>query len=208
MKRINVFSWRPVYIAYLLSFVSVLLLFFIGKYEADFGKIMRASGVADVIVGLSLHKIVLFLLDLGMMVIIIVPLKNEDERIEKIRNYTLKTTFRLTLLMAICIGVLMDISFGLLIYIAIVEAYYLLLFELCILRDSSIVYMTDEQLVIFDRVTMKHFKLFTYIQVGLMGVTIEILFWKYHRPDLLWLVVLVNVGILVLVKTVYFCWKN
>lgn len=208
MQKLNNLKWRQIYIAYGLVLVSAIFLFFVGRYEAGFSAFMHGDPKDDLLPGLTLNKVVLFILDFSLWAIIVTPLKIEDERVEKIRNYAIKQTFYMGLMSAIGLGVLMSGNFNPLIYVLVVQCYYLLLFELCLYRDSRIVYLTPAEQQAKAKKNKKKFMIYTIIQSVLLppiGMTVV---HHYHRPELMWISMFVLIGIMLLVVTVYTSWKR
>src|SRR5471030_2637591 len=104
MEKLNNLKWQSIYIAYALVLASAIFLFFVGRYEAGFSAFMHNDPKDDLLPGLTLNKIVFFILDFSVFAIILNPLKTEDERVEKIRNYAIKQSFTIGLLAAMGLG--------------------------------------------------------------------------------------------------------
>ena len=90
------------------------------------------------------------ILDASMIAVIIVPLESEDERVDKIRNFAVKTSFRMAIGFIIILG-FYSVKIDLLLFAAIIQAYYFLLFYLSLYRDAGMVYMNNEELKIYDK---------------------------------------------------------
>lgn len=207
MENISQFKWRQIYIAYGLIGFSIISLLFSGLYDAGFVKWLTGIGLGDAVPGINITKIVMAVLDVSMMAVLIIPLENEDERVDKIRNFAVKTTFRMAVGFIIMLG-FYSVKIDFLLFAAIIQAYYFLLFYLSLYRDAGMVYMNNEELKIYDKMVSKRFRIYFIIQMGLMGASTSAVISTFHRPELVGIVVAVNTAILVLVKTVYMSWKS
>lgn len=207
MENITQLNWRPIYIAYGLIALSIIALFFSRLYDAGFVNWLTGIGLGDAVPGINLTKVAMAILDVSMIAVIIVPLESEDERVDKIRNFAVKTTFRMAIGFIIILG-FYSVKIDLLLFAAIIQAYYFLLFYLSLYRDAGMVYMNNEELKIYDKMVTKRFRVYFFIQMGLMGVSTSVVVSTFHRPELVGIVVAVNAAILVLVKTVYMSWKS
>jgi len=207
MKNISQFKWRPIYIAYGLITLSVLALFFSRLYNAGFAEWLINMDANDIVPGITLTKIALTILDVSMLVIIMLPIKDEDERVDKIRNFAIKITFRMSILFAIALG-FYSLKIDRLLFAAITQVYYFLLFYLSLYHDAGIVYMNNAELEIYEKMVNKRFRVYFFIQMGIMGAATAAMIFPFHRPELIGVLAVVNAGILVLVKTVYITWKS
>jgi len=207
MEKLNKFTWRPIYVAYAFVLVSAIFLFFVGRYEAGFSSWMHQDP-KDLLPGLSLSKLVLLVLDFSLWGIIVTPLKMEDERVEKIRSFAIKQTFFMGLISVMGFGVLMNGNFNPLIYVLTIECYYLLLFELCLYRDSRIVYLTLAEQQAKAKKNKKKFMIYIIVQSIFLPVIGFAIAHYYHRPELVWISMFVFIGIMALVLTVYTSWKR
>ena len=79
------------------------------------------------------------LLNIGLSVLIHSKEPREDERVEKIRNHSLSFTFRVMLFVALIMGFVLD-QINLLLILATIQIYYIMLFRLCLFRDSAVVF--------------------------------------------------------------------
>jgi uncharacterized membrane protein len=208
MEKLTNLKWRPIYTAYAIVLLSITGLFFIGRYEAGFSAFMHDDPKDDMLPGLTLNKIVLFILNLGLLTIIGTPLKIEDERVEKIRNFAMKQTFIMGTVSAAGLGLLMSGNFSPLIYTLAVQCYYLLLFELCLYRDSRIVYLTVAEQQANVKASKKKLIIYTSVQGVVMGIVSTIIIQQYRQPNLFWISQAVLAGTVVLVVTVYKSWKR
>ena len=206
MEKTNTFTWRPVYMAYATTVMSIVSLFFTGIYEAAYTNFLQQSGV-DIISEITLYKTVLFILDISLMVIAFSKLPNEDERVEKIRNYALKNVFMLSMLTAAIVGLVINSNMSMLLYVAFIVSYYILMFRLALYRDPEFVYMTDDELRLYGQ-SNKRYNWFAIIELSLITSAANIIGDKYHQPQLVWTIILVNVYVLALIKTVYFSFKG
>jgi hypothetical protein len=204
---ISQFKWRPIYIAYGLIGLSLIALLFSGRYDARFVKWLTDIGLDTAVPGITITKIVFTILDISMMVVIMLPLKDEDERVDKIRSYATKTTFQMSIGFVITLG-FYSVKTDVLLLVAIIMAYYFLLFYLSLYRDAGIVYMSKEELEAYDKTLTKRFEVYYYIQGAIAGAGIGICTSAFHRPDIIGVVVVANAAIWVLAKTVYISWKS
>jgi hypothetical protein len=204
--KTNQFSWRPIYVAYLLVFLSIILLFFAGGYEAWFATFIREVDLPISVNVFTLHKLILMLMDTSMLIIAFSKVQNEDERTEKIRNFANRNALLLMLGTIIYAGIFATSYFDLLLYTAFILAYHILIFQLCVYRDPVFVYMNDEQLALYAKTKMKKFNFYSFIiwgfiNGGLMGIGDK-------HPGLYGITSLAAIYLLVVIRTVYYCWKG
>lgn len=154
--------------------------------------------------GLTLIKILLFLMNFAIVFTVFSPIKNEDERIEKIRNYAFRQTFRMIVATALGMGLIIKHNPDLLFLTLIMQGYYLLLFHLCLYRDSAILYLDEEQLQVYGKKMRKQNRIVSII-VGLLigGVMFYVLL---HNPSQYWLALVICMSIISLLATVQVHW--
>ncbi|SFD88790.1 hypothetical protein SAMN05518672_103708 [Chitinophaga sp. CF118] len=213
MKKSTYEIWQPYKKAgIIISFSALLMLLFSPWIEGIiYNLILRISfgnTLIDIIhsMGMTLNKILLFLLNWGIAPIIFGQTKNEDERIERIKNYVSKHTLRTMVILACLMGLIMKDSPNLLIFTLIMQGYYLLLFRLCLYRDSQIVYLNEEQLAVYGKKNFKTFTIWTTIISALAGGTIP--YMAIHHPSQLSLAVVVLIGLSIFLGTVQLHWKK
>jgi len=200
---------RPVHIiCYVISFICLILLFFTNRWEPEFHDWMKHSPLSRIF-GLTVNKFVLFLLNLSMFISIISPLKNEDERVEKIKNYVFIHTFIGALGVGIMLGLFLKIDTSLLMYIALTLAYYILIFHICLYRDSSIVYMSKEELKVYGLETNMRFKSIVFILPILTFVIVHYFMVIAQRGyDLIIPAVMCVCFLYFLIRAVYMHWAK
>ncbi|MGZ3755400.1 MAG: hypothetical protein ACXVAY_16270 [Mucilaginibacter sp.] len=208
MENLKTFTWKKNYNAYLVAAVAFILLFCVGRFENTFDTWFNDGEPNTVLPGFSLHKLLLFVFDMSLWFVIVNPLKEEDERVEKIRGFALKQTFTMGCITAAGMGFLMNTNFSLLNYVAIIEIYYLFLFQLYLYRDSRIVYLTTAERKAKEKAIKKKLFIFIVIQGLFQGFLMGYLDNHYHRPDFLWISIAIYIGILSIAAAVYGAWKK
>ena len=187
-------------------FISLITLFFTNRWEAQFAE-LNIHNVVWNGWNLTISKIVLAFLNASLAYIRLEPLQSEDERVDKIRNYVSRHVLGFGIGLGIIGGIFMKANFSVLIYTAILQGYYILLFQLCLYRDSAIIYMTKEEVKAYNLIVEKKFKSYTSIACVLIGIfTYGVL--TYKRSDLLIYASLIPIGGVFLMKTIYITWKS
>jgi uncharacterized membrane protein len=188
------------------------MLFFSHRLEGLIYGVVQRLGVGNTVMGiihfmgLTLNKILLFLMNWGIAPIVFSQVKNEDERIERIKNYASGHTLRTMVLLACLMGLIMKDSPSLLIFMLIMQGYYILLFRLCLYRDSEIVYLNEDQLAVYGKKNLKNFTVLTVIISGIGGGVMA--YTGIHHPAQLSLVIVTMMGISMFVGTVQLHWKR
>ena len=122
----------------------------------------------------SIKDFLLFLINIGLSIIVFNKENYEDERIERIRSYCFKYSFRFAVVMFMSIGLFMN-HFNILLTVVMVQLYYYLLFRLCIYRDSGLVYADVEEQKEYALRNHKKYSRFLFIWSliigGLSGMT-------------------------------------
>ncbi|WP_147238765.1 hypothetical protein [Mucilaginibacter hurinus] len=136
------------------------------------------------------------------------PLQIEDERVERMRNYAFKYAFRLAVMGAISIGFFLPTKLNMLVYAIIIQGYYILLFRLCLYRDSKIVYKSEDAWRHHIDRSTKRFRIYLNIHFFAAMMTAMILSKVLSNPEVFWVVTLINIGVMVFVQTIYFCWRT
>jgi len=204
--KTSINSIRPVHITcYAIGFICLITLFFTNKWEPGFFELIKHHPLF-IEWGLTVNKLTLFLLNASMFISIVSPLKNEDERLQKIKNYVFIHTFIAALGMGIVLGLIMKTSTGLLIYTTITQAYYILIFQICLYRDSLMVYMDKEQLKTYNLEINKRFKT-AFVYTGLSAVIMNILILN-NRFDLTAIAIAGCSFLFFLIRSVYMHWQN
>ncbi len=187
-------------------FISLTTLFFTNRWEAQFAELNKHNVVWNGW-NLTISKIVLAFLNMSLVYFRLEPLQSEDERADKIRNYVSRQVLGMGIGLGIIGGVFMKANFNILIYTAILQAYYILLFQLSLYRDSAIIYMTKEEVKAYNLLLVKKFKIHTLIACGLNGLFTSCVL-MYKRPDLLLYASLIPFGGLSLIRTIYTTLKS
>jgi hypothetical protein len=195
---------RPIHIiCYIFSCIFFIALFFTNRWEHAFHVWVLPNPFA---IGLTVNKLVLFLLNVSLFISILAPLQNEDERLEKIKNYGFIHTFIMALVMGLIMGLFLQANTSLLIYTAVVQVYYLLIFHICLYRDSAMIYMNKKEMIAYGLRINKRFKI-NYIQGAFWGIIIGVLSFN-HRDDLVITGIFMVTGIFYLIKMIYMHWQN
>jgi hypothetical protein len=192
--------------------IALLLLIFLRQFEGLIDSAIQRFDLANQLItlahftGISLRKFTLVLMNWGLMPLVFAPMKNEDERIEKIRNYAYKQTFNAVVAMAVITGLVIKNSPGVLVFTLIMQLYYLFLFRLCLYRDSKFVYLNEDQRIASGLKMVKQ----SYIILILLGCLTAglIVYVIRHDPSQLWIVLVICVAISILVGTTQALWKK
>jgi hypothetical protein len=204
MKKLNTLKWRKIYVAYGLIILSIAMLFFAERFNGRFMGWMQYVGLSNMIVGLSLQKFVLFMLDINLLAVVLTPISNEDERVEKIRNTIKSNMFNLTIMTIAMLGLLVSPEINTLILAAIILIFYLLMFYLYLYLDPKILYMNREQLLEYhSKKKMKRANIYFGILMGISIGIIMPLIMKYHSWNLYWEICIACGALLGLIKTIY-----
>ncbi len=186
---------------------SSIALFFTNRWAIDscpFWKYMRPWNTVNI----TTRNLVLLALNIGLMNIIKAEVKNLDERGTVIQNYAAKWTFRFAVVFALMMGLLLNTNSNLLIYATVVQGYYLILFKVCMYRDSALVYMDEAQLKVFNKKMKKFFCAFQYSQGIICGGIVGYLGVAQHNSDAYILFLLIYPGICSLALVIYIHWKS
>lgn len=208
MENLKNFTWQKNYNAYLVAAVVFILLFCVGRFENTFDKWFNSDGPDTLWAGFTLHKMLLCIFDMSLGIGIATPLKDEDERVEKIRGFALKLTFTIGCLAAAALGLFMRTNFSLLNYAAIIQVYYLFLFHLYLYRDSRIIYLTAAEREAKGKANKKKFIIFMLIQGLFQGFLMAHIENHYPGQDVLWIAWAIYFGILTTGAAVYSAWKK
>ncbi len=191
-------------VGYVIGVISLIALFFINIWGLDFAKDLAYNPIS-IATGLTLNKLVLYILNVSMLIIIFSPESGEDERIETIRNYVIIHTFIAAIPMSvILLGLLMKAT-SLLVFTGIVLAYYIIIFNICLYRDSAIIYMNTQQKTIFYKEANKRMK-FSYLflpTIAIIGITIS-----KHQYQLFPILIIGMAYLSFLIKSVYMHWQK
>ena len=190
-------------IAYIIAVVSLIALFFTNRWEVGFHQTMMANPFKY---DFTARKAVLFVLNLSLLVSITRPLNNEDERVEKIKNYVRVHIFFLMLSVVLLIGLFFKTNVILLAAIAIIQVYYIVIFWVCIYRDPVVLYISEKQAIANNKAQTKKFKS-NYIMAGLLGITIFIL-TSNNRYDLVPIGLLSITYVYFMIGHIYTHWQN
>jgi uncharacterized membrane protein len=213
MKKSQYEVWRRYkIIGGIIFLLSSLLLFFSTWLKDIIYHLLQGISFGHSIItiigsmGLTLNKVLLFFMNWGIIPFIFSHVKNEDERIEKIRNYASKHTLRTMVMLACLVGLIMKDTPNLLIFTLFMQAYYLLLFRLCLYRDSRILYLNEEQMTIYSKNNAKQFTVISTILSSICGGTVA--YMGVHYPTHISLVIIISMGISMLFATVQLHWKR
>ncbi len=97
-------------------------------------------GSPVVLPGLNFKNIHLLFFNIGLAIIIFSNEKYEDERVDKIRNYTAKVMFRVVLVTLILITAFFK-NPNVFLATLYFQTLYIVLFRVCLYRDSALVYL-------------------------------------------------------------------
>lgn len=191
---------------------GLLMLIFVSQIESSIYTAIQQFGFGKQLItvvhftGISLRKITLVLMNWGLMPMVFAPVKNEDERIEKIRNYAYKQTFSAIVAMAVITGLVIKDSPSVLVFTLIMQLYYLFLFRLCLYRDSQFVYLNEDQRIASGLKMVKQ----SYILLIVLGCLTAglIVYVVRHDPSQLWVVLVICIAITILVGTTQALWKK
>jgi cell division protein FtsW (lipid II flippase) len=191
---------------------SLLMLVFLSQFERPINAAIRNLSFGDQCVriahftGISLRKIIYVLMNWGLLLIVFAPMKNEDERIEKIRNYAYRQTFTAIVAMALMTGLVVKDSPGILVLAIIMQLYYLFLFRLCLYRDSKFVYLNEDQKISAGlKMVKRSYRILIIIACLVAGL---IVFLIRNDPSQLWVVLVICVAIMILAGTTQALWKK
>jgi hypothetical protein len=162
-------------IAYTISFLCFIALFFAGKWEADFHKLITPN---PFLYDFTLQQLLLCILNSSLLCGIAQPLKNEDERVQTIKNYVRVHIFFLAMFSLTIIGLISQLTSMLLIWMAIILLYYIAIFWICIYRDPSVIYLTDEERKAKQMARNNKYK--NVIHMLLMMVGSNLLMFNHH----------------------------
>jgi len=133
----------------LLVFINQLELLFrnensVLSFLTNFRKTLIKIKNPAALQGLSLLNIPWLFFNIGFAVLIFSKEKHEDERVERIRNYAAKATFRFAVVTLLLLALFLQAPNIFLIALYI-QAYYIILFKLCLYRDSALVYIDHDK---------------------------------------------------------------
>lgn len=193
--------------AHIIALVIVLLcflaLFITNKWEAGFSAALKSNPFKY---DFTIRKLLLFIINFSLFVSIYKPLKNEDERIEKIKSYVRSNIFFLVITTVTLIGLLFNDNTILLISVAIFQLYYITVFWICVYKDPKIIYLSEKQLTAEYIATNKKYKL-NYLQGMLIAVVIMVLGIN-HRQDLTALGLIISTYLLFMIRSIYIHWNS
>lgn len=194
-------------VGFFIAFASLIALFFTERWEVGFSTFWQHVIIWNEM-NITVRNLALLALNIGTAVIIKASVKNIDERGAAIKNYVSKHTVRFAIGFALMMGVLLKPNANLLIYAAIVQAYYLILFKVCMYRDPAIVYMDEAQLKIYNKKMAKYFLIVLYSQSIILGGIGGYLVAVQHNTGAFILFLLICPFICSLAQVIYSHWKS
>jgi hypothetical protein len=185
---------------------SSTALFFTNRWEVGFSTFLQYKLLFNAM-NITVRNLVLCALNIGTAIVIKADEKNIDERGAAIKNYVSKHTLWFTAGFALIMGLSLKTNSSLLIYAAIVQGYYLILFKVCMYRDSALVYMDDAQAKIFSKKMAKFFPIVGFIQAIILAGLVRYSITQ-HNPDPLILFILISSVIYSMAQVIYIHWKS
>jgi len=192
---------------YIILCSSIIALFFTDRWAIGSLPIWKYFGALNTM-NISVRNLVLFALNIGMAIIIKAEEKNTDERGVVIQNYSAKWTFRFAVFFAVMMGLIINTNWSFLIYAAVVQAYYLILFKVCMYRDSALVYMDEAQIEIYSKKIIKNFRITFFSQLIITSGIASYFSTFQHNAGAYNLSLLIGLAICILTYTIYTHWKS
>jgi hypothetical protein len=132
---------RSHFICYGIAIICIIAIPFTGPWEAGFHKAIDYFFKYPPSIKVSL----LFITNASLLISISLRLKDEDERVEKIKNYARVHIFFLTIFNFMMIGLFCPIPTLFLVWLVLIQIYYIVIYWICIYRDPSMLYMNAKQ---------------------------------------------------------------
>lgn len=193
-------------VGFFIVIASLITLFFTNRWEVDFSTFWRHVILLNA-TNITVRNLVLLALNIGIAIIIKAGVKNIDERGEAVKTYVSKHTLRFAVVFAVMMGLLVNTNSCLLIYLAVVQGYYLILFKVCMYRDSMVMYMDETQLKANKKIMGKVFLIILFSQSLILGGLGGYLAVQ-HNSDAFILFILICPGICSLAQVISLHWKS
>lgn len=127
-------------ICYSIAIICMITIPFTGPWETAF------NDAIDFFTFPTTIKIwLLFITNTSLLISISIPLKNEDERVEKIKNYVRAHIYFLTIFNFMMIGLFCPIPILFLAWLVLIQIYYIIMYWICVYKDPDILYMDAKQ---------------------------------------------------------------
>lgn len=194
-------------VGYFIVLASLIAIFFTNRWAVGFSNFWQHVVIYNKM-NITARNLVLLALNIGTAIIIKAEGKNIDERGIVIQNYASKATLRFAVGFALIMGLLIETNSNLLIYAAIVQGYYLILFKVCMYRDSALVYMNEAQLIVYRKKMKTFFLVFLYSQGIISGGIGGYLAVAQHNTSAYVLFLLIFPFTCSLAQTIYMHWKS
>lgn len=205
MKHLQHFTLNKT-IGVTLILMGLLLIPFLNDFKIFIPYTPEKS--TQVLEGLTAARVILILINVGLSFLVFSQEKNEDERVDKIRNYSTRHSFGFFILISV-VSAIEQPDIEVLGVSMIVLVYYFLLFRLCLYRDSTVIYLNGEQLKEYGKknrvkpIKVIGWSFFLTIIIGLIFTTVS----RHFKMDDS-LEEPIRIYLLIFIFTIHHHWNN